>query len=68
MTPKSYLDSIQLYQETLKQVEQEHNDYVNRLRLGVQKLEQTNHQIDALKIALAELRPQLIEKAKQAEV
>ena len=48
-TPKSYLDLIKLYLNTLKQKRFEDNANKDRLALGLKKLNETNTQIAELK-------------------
>jgi len=67
-TPKSYLDLISLYKNTLTKKRQEMNANKNRLANGLKKLETTNTNIAELKITLAEMQPQLVlsnEKLKE---
>jgi dynein heavy chain, axonemal len=67
-TPKSYLDLIGLYKNTLSKKRGEMNANKNRLANGLKKLETTNTNIAELKITLAEMQPQLVlsnEKLKE---
>ena len=67
-TPKSYLDLISLYKNTLARKRHELNSNKNRLANGLKKLEHTNQNIAELKITLAEMQPQLVlsnEKLKE---
>lgn len=59
ITPKSYLDSIQLFLLQLSKVRDSQGDDIGRLQNGVQKLNQTNAQIEHLQVMLTELRPRL---------
>ena len=59
ITPKSYLDSIQLYLLQLSKVRDNQGDQIGRLQNGTQKLNQTNTQIENLQVKLTELRPRL---------
>ena len=61
-TPKSYLDLISLYINTLDKKRQEFNTNKNRLAQGLKKLEETNTQIAELKVSLAESAPILAQK------
>jgi dynein heavy chain len=61
-TPKSYLDLISLYLNTLKTKREEYNANKNRLASGLSKLNYTNTQIAELKIKLAEMQPILVKK------
>lgn len=56
-TPKSYLDLISLYINTLDKKRKEFNANKNRLSQGLRKLTDTNKQIAELKVALAEAAP-----------
>ena len=58
-TPKSYLDLIKLYLNTLKQKRFEDNANKDRLALGLKKLNETNTQIDELKEYLRKKQPEL---------
>ena len=59
-TPKSYLDLINLYLNTLEQKRNEFNANKTRLSSGLNKLNTTNVQIAELKIKLAEMQPILV--------
>ena len=59
-TPKSYLDLISLYLNTLKKTRDTNNANKNRLSSGMKKLNFTNEQIAELKIKLAEMQPILL--------
>ena len=59
-TPKSYLDLIALYLNTLGKKRNEMNLNRNRLANGLKKLRDTNTNIAELKIKLAEMQPQLV--------
>ena len=61
-TPKSYLDLISLYINTLDRKRKEVSANKNRLFQGLKKLEETNKQIAELKISLAESAPILAQK------
>jgi dynein heavy chain len=61
-TPKSYLDLISLYINTLDRKRKEVSANKNRLAQGLKKLEETNKQIAELKISLAESAPILAQK------
>lgn len=54
-TPKSYLDLISLYLNTLDNKRYEYNINRNRLATGLKKLHDTNKSIAELKVKLAEL-------------
>lgn len=56
-TPKSYLDLISLYINTLDKKRREFNANKDRLAQGLNKLNDTNAQIAQLKIDLAEAAP-----------
>ena len=61
-TPKSYLDLISLYINTLEKKRKEYNANKDRLAGGLKKLEDTNIQIAELKVSLAESAPVLAQK------
>lgn len=61
-TPKSYLDLISLYINTLDKKRKEYNANKNRLADGLKKLNDTNMQIAELKVSLAESAPILAQK------
>lgn len=67
-TPKSYLDLINLYLNTLDVKRSEYNLNKNRLATGLKKLNDTNKSIAELKIKLAELQPQLQKKSEELKV
>lgn len=56
-TPKSYLDLINLYLNTLDVKRSEYNINKHRLATGLKKLNETNKSIAELKIKLADLQP-----------
>ncbi len=59
ITPKSYLDLINLYIDTLSKKKQEVGSNIQRLQNGLTKLEQANTQIADLQINLAKLQPEI---------
>lgn len=61
-TPKSYLDLISLYINTLDRKRKEVSANKDRLSQGLKKLEETNKQIADLKVSLAESAPILAQK------
>jgi dynein heavy chain len=67
-TPKSYLDLISLYLNTLALKRAEYNGNKNRLASGLNKLNTTNVQIAELKIKLEEMKPILIKKNEDLKV
>lgn len=67
-TPKSYLDLINLYLNTLDVKRSEYNANKNRLASGLKKLQDTNKSIAELKIKLTELQPQLAKKNEELKV
>lgn len=67
-TPKSYLDLIKLYLNTLKQKRFEDNANKDRLALGLKKLNETNQQIAELKEYLKKKQPELEELNKELAV
>lgn len=68
ITPKSYLDGINMYISQLERKRDEENLNMNRLSNGCKKLKDTNAQIAELQISLADLIPRLdVENVKAAE-
>ncbi len=67
-TPKSYLDLINLYLNTLDVKRSEYQINKNRLATGLKKLNDTNKSIAELKIKLADLQPQLVKKSEELKV
>ncbi|KAL7998900.1 putative AAA+ ATPase domain, dynein heavy chain region D6 P-loop domain-containing protein [Plasmopara halstedii] len=66
-TPKSYLDLINLYLKMLHEKRTGLQILRHRMEVGVQKLDDTNNIVDALKSELIALQPVLTIKAKEAE-
>lgn len=64
ITPKSYLDLINLYIDLLATKRKELNESRDRLLNGLQKLDETNNVVDDMKKQLNDLQPQL-EKKKE---
>lgn len=62
VTPKSYLDGIQMYLMQLQQQRDEARTNINRLVNGCKKLKDTNAQIADLQVSLATLIPKLEEE------
>lgn len=54
-TPKSYLDLINLYLDTLDKKRYEYNINRSRLAIGLKKLNDTNKSIAELRVKLTEL-------------
>ena len=67
-TPKSYLDLISLYIDTLKAKRAEMNIDRDRLATGLRKLSETNSSIADLKVKLKEMQPILVEKNENLKV
>ena len=67
-TPKSFLDLISLYLNTLKTKREEFNANKNRLASGVNKLNTTNVNIAELKEKLTEMQPILVQKNADLKV
>ena len=67
-TPKSYLDLISLYLNTLAKKREEFNANKNRLSSGLNKLNTTNVQIAELKEKLTEMQPILVQKNADLKV
>jgi dynein heavy chain len=59
VTPKSYLDSINLYLSSLRIKRAEYRETIDRLSNGLSKLSATQVQVDELKIKLIDLKPEL---------
>jgi dynein heavy chain len=67
VTPKSYLDLIQLYLEMLQEKTAEMNVAKNRLVTGLEKIADAHKVVENLQAALTELQPILVEKKAGAE-
>ena len=63
-TPKSYLDLINLYMQTLEEKREEISFNSKRLSNGLSKLHSANDLVAKLKVNLTELQPQLAEQSK----
>lgn len=48
VTPKSFLDGINLYLNNLKEVQDRHNQQIKRLSTGINNLKKTTEQIEDL--------------------
>ena len=59
ITPKSYLDGINLYLKQMKDKRRELEEDISRQANGILKLEVTNEQIAGLKVTLTQLQPKL---------
>lgn len=68
VTPKSYLDGINLYISHLQAVTEQHEMMKTRYENGVTKLNKTNIQIEELKVKLTELIPKLEEQNKLGNI
>jgi dynein heavy chain len=66
-TPKSYLDLISLYMSMLKGLQDAVEVKCQRMKVGVQKLTETNSIVDALQAELVKLAPILREKSIETE-
>ena len=66
-TPKSYLDLILLYIQTLDEKREEISFNSKRLSSGLNKLHSANDLVANLKISLTELQPQLAEQSKKVD-
>lgn len=66
-TPKSYLDLISLYMSMLKGLQDIVEVKSDRMKVGVQKLEETNSIVDALRSELVKLEPVLKQKSIETE-
>lgn len=67
-TPKSYLDLINLYMSMLKGLQDVVEIKSQRMKVGVEKLIETNSLVDGLKAELVKLEPILKLKSAQTEV
>jgi dynein heavy chain len=67
-TPKSYLDLINLYLNTLDVKRVEYNTNRHRLATGLKKLNDTNKSIAELRIKLTDLQPMLAKKSEELKV
>jgi len=67
-TPKSYLDLINLYINSLEVKRHEYITNKNRLANGLKKLNDTNSNIAELRIKLTDLKPQLEKKNEELAV
>ena len=67
VTPKSFLDGINLYLTNLQEVQQGHNDQMKRLSTGINNLKRTTEQIADLQVTLTNLRPKLADQTENAE-
>lgn len=67
VTPKSYLDLINLYSSMLGGLQGEVDKKAERMSIGVKKLDETNNMVQGLKEELKALEPVLAEKSVAAE-
>ena len=67
-TPKSYLDLIKLYTETLQKRRDVLGENRRRLQNGLLKLRETNQIVAELQEKVKEFQPKVIQKAADAEV
>jgi dynein heavy chain, axonemal len=67
VTPKSYLDLINLYSGMLGGLQGEVDKKMERMTIGVRKLDETNAMVEGLKEDLKALEPVLVEKSAAAE-
>lgn len=67
-TPKSYLDSINLYTTILQKKRNDFNKLIKKLSEGIDKLKSTNVLVAELQVSLKELQPQLEEQTKKTEI
>jgi len=66
ITPKSYLDSINMYKNFLEERRQELDETIMRLSSGLHKLSATSEQVAQLKQMLTELKPELQLQSQKA--
>jgi hypothetical protein len=62
ITPRSYLDLLQQYSALLASGAAELGDKRRRLLHGIARLQDTNASLDAMRVQLSELQPQLADK------
>ena len=67
-TPKSYLDLINLYIGMLKTLQDAVDTKSQRMKIGVEKLVQTNSVVDGLRAELIKLEPILKDKTEKTEI
>jgi len=67
-TPKSYLDFINMYMNTLDASREELNVNIKRLQNGLEKLAAADKQVAQLKIDLTKMQPELVVKSKNVEI
>jgi len=68
ITPKSYLDGINLFLSQLEKKKKESKENIQRLSNGILKLQSTNEQIAGLKQKLTDLQPQLESENERAKI
>lgn len=68
VTPKSFLDGINLYLKNLKENQENHDKQVKRLVNGIENLRKTTEQIKDLQVELTALRPVLKKNTEDAEL
>jgi dynein heavy chain len=68
ITPKAYLDGLNLFKEQLSSKRHALEGSLARLQSGIWKLEATNTQIAELQVTLTDLVPKLQEENKSAEL
>ena len=66
-TPKSYLDLIALYLSMLAEKQKEFKIVESRMKIGVDKLNETNQVVDELAVELEALQPVLKKKGEETE-
>ena len=67
-TPKSFLDLVNLYIKLLEEKRNQLGTQRDRLRVGVQKLVETNKVVEEMQAELTELQPVLVVKTAETEV
>lgn len=68
VTPKSFLDGVALFADTLADKKRRDGANIDRLKNGCAKLKSTNEQIEGLQTQLATLLPKLVEENLKSEV
>ena len=67
ITPKTFLDSIALYLQLLKERSDQIEGKRNRLQTGIDKLESTNKMVEKMQVQLKDMQPKLAEKAVETQ-
>lgn len=65
VTPTSYLELLTMYKQILTNKKKEVGYQTNRLRVGLDKLESANKEVEEMKVQLKEMQPELEKKNKE---